>query len=93
MRFKKYNMETKTDKHLSVDPKYDYVGVKLNLMSNCDTLRDCRKSPEMAVLAISHSIKSMTYKHQIHRFRVFRQSLRVSQFCQKCRYAKISQHF
>ena len=44
MRFKKYNMETKTDKHLSVDPKYGYAGEKLNLMSNCDTLRDCRKS-------------------------------------------------
>jgi hypothetical protein len=43
-----------------------------------DILRDCRKSPKMAILAISHVIKSMTYKHQIHRFRVFRQSLRIS---------------
>ena len=37
------------------------------------------KSPKMAILAISHVIKSMTYKHQIHRFRVFRQSLEISQ--------------
>jgi hypothetical protein len=38
-------------------------------------------------------MKSITYKHQIHRFRVFRQSLRIPERCQKCRYAKISQHF
>ena len=82
MRFKKYNMETKTDKHLSVDPKYDYVGEKLNLMSNCDTLRDCRKSPKMVISAISYLMKSITYKHQNHRFRVFRQSLRITKFCQ-----------
>jgi hypothetical protein len=31
---------------------------------------------KMAILAISHVMKSITYKHQIHRFRVFRQSLR-----------------
>jgi hypothetical protein len=31
----------------------------------------------MAIVAISHAIKSMTYKHQIHRFKVFRQSLRI----------------
>ena len=41
-------------------------------------LGDCRKSPKMAILAISHVIKSMTYKHQIHRSRVFRQSLEIS---------------
>ena len=39
-------------------------------------MRDCRKSQIMAILAISHVMKSITYKHQIHRFRVFRQSLR-----------------
>ncbi len=43
-----------------------------------DILRDCRKSQIMAILAISHVMKSITYKHQIHRFRVFRQSLRIS---------------
>ena len=42
-----------------------------------DMLRDCRKSPKMAISAISHLIISMTYKRQNHRFRVFRQSLRV----------------
>ena len=36
------------------------------LASTCDILRDCRKSPKMANLAISHVMKSMTYKHQIH---------------------------
>jgi hypothetical protein len=32
----------------------------------------------MAILAISHVIKSITYKHQYHRFRLFRQSLQIS---------------
>jgi hypothetical protein len=45
-----------------------------------DTLGDCRKSLKMVILAISHVMKSMTYKHQIHRFRVFRQSLELSAF-------------
>jgi hypothetical protein len=54
--------------------------------ASCDTLRDCRKSPKMVILAISHVIKSMTYKHQIHRFRVFRQSLRITQLLQFYRY-------
>jgi hypothetical protein len=43
-----------------------------------DMLGDCRKSLKMVILAISHVMKSMTYKHQIHRFRVFRQSLEKS---------------
>jgi hypothetical protein len=45
------------------------------MLSSCDILRDCRKSPKMAILAISHVMKSITYKDQIHIFRVFRQSL------------------
>ena len=40
-------------------------------------LRDCRKSPKMAVLAISHVMKSTGYEHQNHKFRVFRQSLQI----------------
>ncbi len=48
------------------------------MTSRGDTLRDCRKSQIMAILAISHVMKSIAYKHQIHRFRVFRQSLRIS---------------
>jgi hypothetical protein len=51
-----------------------------------DTLRDCRKSPIMAILAISHVMKSICYKHQVRRFRVFRQSLRVPQLLQFYRY-------
>jgi hypothetical protein len=43
-----------------------------------DTLKDSRKSQIMAILAISHVMKSITYKHQIHRFRVFRQPLEIS---------------
>ena len=39
-----------------------------------DTLRDCRKNQKMAILAISHVMKSTGYEHQNHRFRVFRQS-------------------
>ncbi len=50
---------------------------KTKYQSITDILRDCRKSPKMAILAISHVIKSTTYKHQIYRFRVFRQSLRT----------------
>jgi len=33
----------------------------------------------MAILAISHVMKSTGYEHQNHKFRVFRQSLQVSQ--------------
>jgi hypothetical protein len=42
-------------------------------------LRDCRITPKMATLSISHFMKSITYKHQDHRFRIFRQSLEVPQ--------------
>jgi len=35
----------------------------------------------MAILAISHVMKSTGYEHQNHKFRVFRQSLQVSQSC------------
>ncbi len=40
--------------------------------------RDCRKSPKMAILAISHVMKSTGYEHQNHRFRVFRQFQQIS---------------
>jgi hypothetical protein len=43
-----------------------------------DPLGDCRKSPKMEISEILHSIKSVAYKHQNHRFRVFRQSLEIS---------------
>ena len=36
-----------------------------------DICWDCRKSSKMAILPILHVVKSITYKHQIHRFRVF----------------------
>jgi hypothetical protein len=55
---------------------------------NGDTLRDCRKSPKIAILAISQLIKSITYEHQNHRFRVFRQSLRITQLWQFYRYER-----
>jgi len=42
-------------------------------------LGDCRKSPKVAILALSHVMKSDTYKHQNHKFRVFRQSVEISQ--------------
>jgi len=32
----------------------------------------------MAILQISHVVKSITYRHLIHRFRVFRQSQQLS---------------
>ncbi|OEU67242.1 MAG: hypothetical protein BBJ57_06940 [Desulfobacterales bacterium PC51MH44] len=38
-------------------------------------LKDYRKSPKVAILALSHVMKSDTYKHKNHKFRVFRQSL------------------
>ncbi len=53
---------------------------------SADMLGDCRKSQIMANLAISHVIKSITYKHQIHRFRVFRQSLELSVKSEGLRY-------
>ncbi len=48
-------------------------------MMGSDILRDCRKSPKMSNLPISHLMKSISYKHQNRKFRVFRQSLRVPQ--------------
>ena len=56
------------------------------MMSSGDILRDCRKSPKMVISAISRSMKSITYKHQNYGFRVFRQSLRITQLWQFCRY-------
>jgi len=44
-----------------------------------DILRDCRKSPKIAISGILNYIKSITYSRQNHRFRVFRQSLRIPQ--------------
>ena len=43
-----------------------------------DILRDCRKSPKMSILAISHIMKSNGYERQKHKIRVFRQSLQIS---------------
>jgi len=51
-------------------------------------LRDCRESPKMSNLPISHLMKSIGYKHQSRKFRVFRQSLRVPQVDLDCRYSK-----
>ena len=45
-------------------------------------LRDCRKSPKRAILAILHVMKSNGYEHQKHKFRVFRQSLQLSAMVQ-----------
>jgi hypothetical protein len=42
----------------------------------------------MAILVISHLMKSITYKHQIYGFRVFRQSLRISKGDLNYRYRK-----
>ena len=61
------------------------------LASTCGLLRDCRKSLKMAILELSHLMISITYKCQNNRFRVFRQSLRIPEKYQKCRYARISQ--
>ena len=44
----------------------------------CDKLEDCRKSPKVVSLPIWNVVKSITYKHQIFRFRDFRQSLEQS---------------
>ena len=66
---------------------------KFRILEYGDILRDCRKTPKIAILAISHIIKSVTYKHKIHRFRVFRQSLRLSVKYQKYIYAKKTQIF
>ncbi len=41
----------------------------------CDILRDCRKSSKMAILAISHVMKTDSYKCKNHGFTLFRQSL------------------
>ncbi len=54
-------------------------GGKVNF---ADLLGDCRKSPKMAILAISRVMKLITYKHQIPSFRVFQQSQQVSQVSQ-----------
>jgi hypothetical protein len=34
----------------------------LGVLESTGILRDCRKSPKMAILAISHAIKSITYR-------------------------------
>ena len=51
------------------------ITTNLNAIRLTDTLRDCRKSPKRAILAILHVMKSYGYEHQKHKFRVFRQSL------------------
>jgi hypothetical protein len=40
------------------------------------SIRDCRKSPNVAILENSHIVKSTTYVSEKTRFKVFRQSLR-----------------
>jgi hypothetical protein len=40
-----------------------------------DFFRDCRKSPNVAILENSHIVKSTTYVSEKTRFKVFRQSL------------------
>ncbi len=43
----------------------DMKGISLVFkgFKNTDTLGDCRKSPKMAILAIPHVMKSITYKY------------------------------
>ena len=45
--------------------------MKIELEKTCDFLRDCRKSPKRAILAILYAMKSTGYEHQNHKFRVF----------------------
>ena len=62
--------------------KYSYCFSRchyLGVISICDILRDIRKSPKKASLAILYVMKSAGYGHQNHRVRVFRQSLSISQ--------------
>ena len=86
-RVKKSNCRSEIELHMSTILKFKYYGTSCNVkkFQTGDILRDCRKSQKMAILAFSHVIKSICYKHQIHRFRVFRQSLRVSKHYLKCR--------
>ena len=69
---------------------FRYYGTPCNVkkIQTGDILRDCRKSPKMPNLPISHSMKSMSYKQQNRKFRVFRQSLRVPQVGLDYRYPK-----
>jgi len=66
--------------------KFDLlVAIKITeIIKSTDTLRDCRKSPKMAILAISHVMKSNSYEHQNHKFKVFRQSLQIPTFTRSC---------
>jgi hypothetical protein len=56
--------------------RYHY---KQNELDSTVNLRDCRKSPKRAILAILHVMKSNSYEHQKHKFRVFRQSLHLKE--------------
>jgi len=61
------------------------------MLGRCgDNLRDCRKSPKMAILAISHVMKSNGYEHQNHKFKVFRQSLQENQISLNCDILRVS---
>ena len=57
---------------------FGYYFAHMKFRDFTDYLRGFRKSPQMAISTISLVIISTTYKHQIYRFRVFRQSLNIS---------------
>jgi hypothetical protein len=54
-----------------------------------DYIRDCRKSPILAFLRISHVVKSDSYKPKNYALRVFRQPLRQSSKYQRQEYCKV----
>ena len=89
-RVNKSNCRSEIELHVRVILKFKYYGIPSNAkkIQNGDILRDCRKSPKMPNLPISHSMKSMSYKQQNRKFRVFRQSLRVPQVYLDFRYPK-----
>ena len=80
-RVKKSNCRNEIELHVNTILKFRYYGISCNVkkIQTGDILRDCRKSPKMPNLPISHSMKSISYKHQNRKFRVFRQSLRNTQ--------------
>ena len=80
-RVKKSNCRSEIELRMSTVLKFEYYGTPCNVkkIQTGDILRDCRKSPKMSKLPISHLMKSISYKHQNRKFRVFRQSLRITQ--------------
>lgn len=51
---------------------FDYTDI---VKCDVEFFRDCRKSPNVAILENSHIVKSTTYMSEKTRFKVFRQSL------------------